>query len=192
MRHLFQVGLFLSLFSSYAHATKIDLMPFVQFAAEWTGHEYKGQPLPKIKFERHEIVQIFAYGDYEYAQAEAKGEKLAEVNAVYVPEEKTVYISNQLDLGNPKTKATLAHEMVHYLQDVSGYTKSLAGHLACTESEAYDVQMLWQKMNHVDVENLPFVHQQSMLSAMKCMGDQSADFKKAFGGNTTGNSKDLL
>lgn len=153
-----------------------DLIRYIDFILEWTSYEYNGEPLPKIEITRHELVQIFAHGDFEYAQAEFKGIELPTVNAVYDAKRKTMYISDRLDLSDPLTEVTLVHELVHYLQDINGYTASLDGHLACTESEAYDVQMLWQTFNQVDVENIPFVYQQSLVAAMRCMGSKSSAF----------------
>lgn len=156
----------------------LDLKRYIDFALEWTSYKYNGEPLPEIKVIPHELVQIFAYGDFEYAQAEAKDIKLPTVNATYDIKRKTIYISDQLDMNDPKTEITLVHELVHYLQDINGYTQSLDGHLACTESEAYDVQMLWQKINNVDVESIQYVYQQSIISATKCMGSKSSAFPK--------------
>lgn len=164
--------------SSAKETTAVNLKPYLDFALEWTSYKYNGEALPKIKIERHELVQVFAYGDFEYAQAESKGIALATVNAVYLRDNKTIYISDKFDINDPKTQVTIVHEMVHYLQDITGYTESVAGHLACTESEAYDVQMLWQKINNIDVESIPFVYQQSLLAATRCMGSKSSAFGK--------------
>lgn len=155
-----------------------DLMKYIDFILEWTSYKYNGEPLPEIKLTRHELVQIFAHGDFEYAQAEAKGIELPTVNATYDVKRKTIYISDRLDMSDPKTEITLVHELVHYLQDINGYTSSLDGHLECTESEAYDVQMLWQTIHQVDVESIKYVYHQSLISAMRCMGSKSSAFPK--------------
>lgn len=164
--------------SAPASELQIDLKPYLDFAVEWTSYKYSGQPLPKIKVAQHELVQIFAYGDYEYAQFEAKGIKPATVNAIYLPEKKTIYVSDQVDLSQPENAPTLIHEMVHYLQDITGYTQSLQGHLSCTESEAYDVQMLWQKFNGVRVEEIPRIYSQGLLAATQCRGSKSSVFSR--------------
>jgi hypothetical protein len=62
------------------------------------------------------------------------------------------------------------------LQDINGYTQSLGEFLICTESEAYDVQMLWQKIKKIDEESIPFVYQQSLLAATRCMGNKYSSF----------------
>lgn len=154
----------------------MDLMPYIEFALEWTSYSYNGEPLPKLKIEKHAFVQIFAYGDLEYAQAEYKGIKLPTVNAIYLVDSKTIFISDQIDLNDPKTQLTIIHEIVHYLQDINGYTKSLGEFLVCTESEAYEVQMLWQKLKQIDEESIPFVYQQSLLAATRCMGSKYSAF----------------
>jgi len=171
---------FLAVIPAFAFASiKMDLKPYVDFALEWTSYSYHGEPLPKIKLERHQLVQIFAYGDYEYAQAESKGVELPTVYAIYLADEKTIYISDQLPLNDKKIDVTLAHEMVHYLQDINGYTRSLNGHTVCSESEAYDVQMLWQKIKNVDPESIQYVYQRSTLAAIECMGSKGSAFHSA-------------
>lgn len=155
-----------------------DLNRYIDFIVEWTSHKYNGEPLPKIKTIQHELVQIFAYGDFEYAQAEGKGIKLPNVNAIYDKDRKTIYISDRLDMNDPMTEVTFVHEMVHYLQDINGYTDSLNGRLACTESEAYDVQMVWQKIYNVDVESIQYTYQHSLIAAVRCMGSKTSAFPK--------------
>jgi len=106
-----------------------------------------------------------------------KAKSLKTVNAIYVPEDKTLYISDQLDINDPKNDVTFVHEMVHYVQDISGYTRSLNGHLACTESEAYDVQILWDKI-HNGADADPYAYQQSLIAATRCMGSKTSAFGK--------------
>ena len=154
----------------------IDLMHYIEFALEWTSYKYNGEPLPKLKIEKHAFVQIYAYGDFEYAQAEYKGIKLPTVNAIYLVDSKTIFISDQIDINDPKTQLTIIHEIVHYLQDINGYTQSLGEFLVCTESEAYDVQMLWQRINKIDEESIPLVYQQSLVAATRCMGNKYSAF----------------
>lgn len=166
--------------SSFAQTTPKDLKRYIDFAVEWTPYSYHDEALPKIQVEKHAIVQILAHGDLETAQAEAKGETLPSVNAIYVPEDKKIYVSDHVSLANPKIEVTLVHEIVHYLQDITGYTRSLNGHIACTESEAYDVQMLWQKINNVDVDDIPFVYQQALIASTKCMGNKASAISSSF------------
>lgn len=65
----------------------------------------------------------------------------------------------------------LIHELVHYIQDINGYTESLGEkYLVCTESEAYDIQILWQVINEVELDKIEGYQQDSLFSAMKCMG----------------------
>jgi hypothetical protein len=154
----------------------LDLQPYIEFAMEWTSYSYNGEPLPELKIEKHGLVQVYAYGDLEYAQAEYQGIKLPTVNAIYLVDKKAIYISDQIDLNDPKTQLTIIHEVVHYLQDINGYTQSLGEFLICTESEAYDVQMLWQKIKKIDEESIPFVYQQSLLAATRCMGNKYSSF----------------
>jgi hypothetical protein len=154
----------------------LDLQPYIEFALEWTSYSYKGEALPVLKIEKHSLVQVYAYGDLEYAQAEYQGIKLPTVNAIYLVDKKTIYISDKIELNDPKTQLTIIHEVVHYLQDINGYTQSLGEFLVCTESEAYDVQMLWQKIKKIDEESIPFVYQQSLLAATRCMGNKYNSF----------------
>lgn len=155
-----------------------DMLAYIKFIKEWTSYKYNGEPLPKIKIERAELVQIFAFGDYEYAQAESKGIELPTVLGLYDGDRKTIYVSDLVDPNEPMFSVTLVHELVHYLQDINGYTASLDGHLSCTESEAYDVQMLWQIQYGINVHEVPYVHQRSLIAAMKCVGNQSSAFPK--------------
>jgi hypothetical protein len=155
----------------------LDLIKYIDFIKEWTSYKYDGsQKLPKVEVTKHELVQIFAFGDFEYAQAESKNIQLPTVLSVYDADRKTIYISDQLDLTDPSSEVTLVHELVHYMQDINGYTKSLNGHIECTESEAYDVQMVWQKINNVDVDQIKFVYQRSVLAAIRCMGSKKSSF----------------
>ncbi len=150
-----------------------NLLTYVNFATKWTSYLYLSEPLPKIKIERDGLVQIYAYGDYVVAQAERNQKSLPAVNAIYDRYNKTIYISDKVDLKNKSLEVTLVHEIVHYLQDINGYTDSLGDqNIACTESEAYDVQQLWQIEFNIDIELLPFVREQSLFSSMKCMGNQ--------------------
>jgi len=169
---------------TFAQTAPTDLKRYIDFAVEWTPYAYTGQPYPKIKLERHDIVQVYGYGELETAQAEEQGIELPVVNAVYVPEDKTIYVSDRISLNDPKIESTMVHEIVHYLQDITGYTRSLEGHIACTEADAYDVQMLWQKINNVDIDDIPFVYQQALLSATRCMGNKTSAISKAFAAQT--------
>lgn len=156
-----------------------DLMPYIDFILEWTTYKYEGEKLPKIKIEDHGLVQVFAYGDLEYAQSEAQGKKLNTVLAVYDDQRKTIYISDTIKDNKQKYELALVHELVHYLQDINGYTALLNGHLQCTESEAYDIQMLWKILIHkVDVKDkeVRSIQELSLISAMKCMGSMSQTF----------------
>ena len=40
--------------------------------------------------------------------------------AFYNLDDKTIYLSNELDLENPVHKSILLHELVHFAQDVTG------------------------------------------------------------------------
>ncbi len=156
---------------------EVDFKKYVEFAVKWTLYKYNGEPLPKIKIVKQDLLQVVAYGEIEYSQAEAKGLKLSTVNAIYIVDNKTMYISDQVDVNDPAFEVTLVHEIVHYLQDINGFTKSLGVYLVCTESEAYDVQMLWQTFNKVDMENIQFAYEQSLVAAMKCLGNMGRAFK---------------
>ncbi len=158
-----------------------QLKPYIDFIVEWTSHKYQGEELPQIQFEDHGLVQVFAYGDLEYAQAEAQGKKLNTVSAVYDASRKTIYVSNTIKDNQQELELALVHELVHYLQEINGYTASLNGHLECTESDAYDIQMLWQILIHkVDVKSneVRLTHERSLLAAMECMGDMSKAFSQ--------------
>jgi hypothetical protein len=168
----------LILFSnSKTYAQETDLMKYIDFVQEWTLYKYNGEALPKIEVTPHNLVQIFAYGDYVYAQAEYKKQKLAKILSVYDKKRRTIYISDEISLDDPMRDVTLVHEFVHYMQDINGYTDSLNGHIECTESEAYDVQILWQVIYKIDEKSVPLANQLSLISAMKCMGTQSFKFK---------------
>ncbi len=173
--------LVLSAHKSYSRGTEVidhSLESYIDFILEWTSYSYKGETPPLVKSTHHELVQIFAYGDFEYAQAESKDVKLPQVNAVYDQKRKTIYISDRLDPQSNDFKLALIHELVHYLQDINGYTASLNGFLICTESEAYDIQMLYQRIYEINVDSIPLVHQQGLLAATRCMGNKSSAFPK--------------
>lgn len=162
-----------SLSQAYDSQNPMNLQPYVDFAAEWTSYEQGDHELPEVKSIPHEWVQLYAYGDYAVAQAEFNGEVLHPVNAVYLPVEKTIFLSDRLDTSDVnQVGPALVHESVHFLQDIAGYTASLEGRLSCTESEAYDVQMLWQLEHGIQIENIQFIQERSLLEAMQCMGNQ--------------------
>jgi hypothetical protein len=152
--------------------TDVDFKKYIDFAVAWSNYSYAGQPLPTIKFEKASMVEIYAYGEHTVAQAEHNHKKLPKVLAIYDRNKKTIYISNEVKINDPVLEITLVHETVHYLQDINGYTESLGEHLICTESEAYDIQLLWQLEYNVDEKSIPFVQERSLYSAMKCMGNQ--------------------
>lgn len=170
-------GCFLLSSNVFADQTA-DLKKYIDFVVQWTSYKYNNEPLPKIKKEKHGLVQVIAYGDFEYAQAEAKGVELPTVLAIYDAKYKTIYVSDQVQDNDPFLSVTMVHEMVHYLQDISGYTASLNGRLSCTESEAYDVQMLWQIENNIRKDEIPYTQQRSLISAMRCMGSKSEAFPR--------------
>lgn len=172
------------LLPSVTWSAPVNLLPFVEFAAEWTTYKYHGEPLPKVKKERDSMVQIMAYGDFAVGLAERKGQKLPSVNAVYSSEDNTLYYSDRFDGNDQLVGPAYAHEMVHFLQKINGYTETMKDYMVCTESEAYDVQMLWQKFNNVDVESIGFVYQQSMLAATWCMGNKGKAISNAFANRT--------
>lgn len=169
-RCLLIAGLLFCTLSAHAE-TDYKLNEYVDFAVRWTSYKYNGEALPQIKKVRSDIVQIYAYGDYEFAQAEYKGIQLPTVLAIYDPKGKKILVSEKIQDNDPTLTATLVHEMVHYLQDINGYTASLDGRIVCTESEAYDVQMLWQLENKINLQEIPYIQERSLLSAMKCMGN---------------------
>lgn len=146
-----------------------ELLTFIE---QWSGYEYDGQPLPEVVPLKDSWLQIYYYGDYEVAQAEFNGIELPKVNAYYDPADYTVYISDRIALDSEEILPTLVHELVHYMQDINGYTESVGEHLACTESEAYDIQMLWQIENDFRVDQVDQIREQSLIASMKCMGNQ--------------------
>ena len=106
------------------------------------------------------------------AQAEQNKKKLSKVLAIYDRRNKTIYVSDDVNANDPTLEITLVHETVHYLQDINGYTESLGEYIVCTESEAYDIQVLWQIEFNVDKKSVPFAQERSLLSAMRCMGSK--------------------
>lgn len=155
----------------------IDFSKYVDFAVRWTSYEYHGEALPQVKIQKTGLVQVFAYGEETISAAAKNNQKLPLVLAIYDRDYKTIYISDSVDLKDPLLEVTFVHEAVHYLQDINGYTDSLDGHIVCTESEAYDVQVLWQIEFNVAKEEIPFARERSLLSAMNCMGNQFAAIK---------------
>lgn len=169
---VFSYSFEINLLSSKTDGEVRNLLEYVNFVTEWTSYEYSGEALPAVETISHTLVQIYAYGDFVYAQAEFKGEELPVVMAVYDVKDKTIYLSDRIKEGGASEEPSLVHEMVHYLQDINGYTESLDGHLICSESEAYEVQMLWQIINGVELEKVDLVNTQSLGAARKCMGHQ--------------------
>lgn len=158
-----------------AHAkgvTEQTLREMISFIETWSGYSYDGQDLPEVRSLNDQWLQMYYYGDYEYAQAEFHGVELPLVNAYYEPKDQIIYISDRIALDSEEVLPTLVHELVHYMQDINGYTESVGEHLACTESEAYDIQMLWQIENNFRVDQVDAIREQSLFSAMNCMGNQ--------------------
>ena len=148
-----------------------DLSSYIDFVVEWSSYKYNGETFPEVKFLDHTLIQIYTYGDYVYAQAEFSGEKLPEAMAVYDRESKAILISETIKEDEGKVEVALVHEFVHFLQDINGYTESLGEeNLICSESEAYDIQVLWQIINEVEMNLIAEYQQKSLLAAMRCMG----------------------
>jgi hypothetical protein len=148
----------------------------IAFIEEWSTYVYTGEPLPEVEYASPALVQIYAYGDFVYAQAEHRGESLPLVNAVYDRPNKKILISESLKDYSDKVNVSLIHELVHYMQDINGYTDSLGEeHLVCSESEAYDIQILWQIINEVELDLIDSYLQDSLVSAMRCMGSPFAN-----------------
>jgi len=154
------------------------IMTMIEFIVEWSSYEYNQEPLPKIEYMAKDLVQIYAYGDYVYAQAEFNNTKLLEVTAVYDHKTDSIYVSESIKNENSQVKVALIHELVHYLQDINGYTESLGEeHMVCSESEAYDIQILWQIINEVELGQIESFRQHSLISAMRCMGSPFANIE---------------
>ena len=150
-----------------------DLSPYITFIERWTSYNYNGEDLPELKQVDSEYLQLFYYGDYVYAQAEFKGEALEKVLAYYDRKDKLIYVTNEFPAQGLEIEPTLVHELVHYMQDINGYTDSVGDYLECTEGEAYDVQALWQIMvKRESRESVQYVYERSILAAMKCMGNK--------------------
>lgn len=148
------------------------LKELISFVESWTSYSYNNEVLPEVVKLNHDWLQIYYYGDYKVAQAEYMGTELPAVNAYYSRDENKIYISDHIPMNSRQMDSTLVHELVHYLQEVSGYTESIEGRLVCTESEAYDVQMLWQLENDFQTENLDLLKERALMSATMCMGSQ--------------------
>jgi len=173
MRTFVTVILIVGFWASSARAVSEEgLLEAVDFIEEWTSYEYSGETLPEIKYLDHDTLQVFAHGSFAYAQAERKGRKLEKANAYYDPSRKTIYVSEAIDLETRQGRPTLIHEMVHFLQDITGYTASLDGHIACTESIAYEVQMLYEAMHDYSEDKVALSYSLSNFAAMECMGNQ--------------------
>lgn len=171
----FLIGTLIFVFCSGAEAetvSKDKLKEMINFIEEWSGYKYDGQPLPEVVSLKDSWLQIYYYGDYEVAQAEFHGAELPKVNAYYNPADTTIYVSDRIPLDSEEVLPTLVHELVHYMQDINGYTESVGEHLVCTESEAYDIQMLWQIENNFRADQADLIREQSFLASMKCMGNQ--------------------
>lgn len=168
------LGLILTLLVSWTSmaAEQKTLTDYIQFIEEWSNYEYNGEALPEVKYISQGYLQLLTYGDYEVAQAEYKGEELPVINSAYDSESKTIYMSKTIDPNSVTAELALLHEMVHYVQDISGYTESLDGHLVCTESEAYDIQIVYQVVNNVSPETVRNYYALSVLAATKCMGSK--------------------
>lgn len=149
-----------------------EFSKYIDFVLKWSSYTYAGEPLPEVQFEKPGLVQVYAYGEYAVAQAEFNQVELPKIIGIYDRYSKKILISDDVDINDRKLEVTLIHEFVHYLQDINGYTESLGEHVICTESEAYDIQMLWQIENDIDTKSIPFVQERSLFSAMKCMGNQ--------------------
>ena len=158
---------------------RVQLERYLDFIGEWTEYEYQGQALPEVHSVDHKYLQIEFHGAFEVAQAELKDSEIPQVLAIYDYNENTIRVSHKIDPWGHENSPTLVHELVHYMQNISGLTDSVRPHLICTESEAYDVQMLWQKLNNIRVDEIPRIYQESLLAATKCMGGQSVAFSQS-------------
>ena len=155
----------------------LEIEEMIEFIEEWSSYIYNDEELPEVEFASSETVKIYSYGDYAYAQAEHNGQSLPEINAVYDRHNNKIFISESIKKDLNKVNVALIHELVHYMQDIDGYTDSLGEkYLICSESEAFDIQILWQIINEVELDHIDSYRQDSLISAMKCKGSPFANF----------------
>lgn len=150
-----------------------DFLKYIEFVVRWSSYTYVGEPLPKIQLERAGLLEIYFYGEQRVIEAEQNNRKLPEIIALYDRHKKTILVSDQTNLEDPALSITLVHEAVHYLQDINGYSVSLGDeNIICSETEAYDIQALWQLEQKLNTETIPYVMERALLSSMQCMGSQ--------------------
>lgn len=143
------------------------LLKHIQYITEVSTLKYNGEPLPKVKFIKPALLQIFYHGELKVAQSERTGEGLPVVTGLYDPQRKTLYVSEQFEENGQSDDPTLVHELVHYLQDINGITESYGDKTQCLEGLAYDIQATWQYEHKVMLDQVPD-YNTILLAFMKC------------------------
>jgi hypothetical protein len=110
-----------------------ELMEYIDWIVANSTLVYEGQDLPEVEYVPQSHLMVLYYGPEQVAQSELNGTKLGEVWAVYENDPKRILIAEGFD-----DKPLLLHELVHFLQDVSGVSD------ACV----YNDEILAHQLHH--------------------------------------------
>lgn len=160
MKHILIALTALLMSHQYASADE-RLMPYIEWIAANSSLEYNGEPLPTVKTVDYRVLEIYAFGAEFVAQAEREGRELFEVHGLYHKDTKEIWFPDGVDPY--EDKPTLVHELVHWMQDISGTLKDCAG---ANEREAYELHWQWVQETGYDAEEPNWLY--VFMLAMSC------------------------
>lgn len=109
------------------------LAVLLSWAAQLSGYPYP-HTVPSLQYRSHEFFVKQACGGSEPCRV-----------AAWYDDKKIIYLDDRItNLRDPMVRSLLVHEMVHYLQDLSGKYKSADCHTrVLREQQAYAAQRLY-------------------------------------------------
>ena len=147
MRYLIPLALLLAFAAcaSAPHLRDENLDIMVRHMIRWlaANSEYSEQSPPRIEF----VIRV--PGTEFYSQLTAKGYSGL---AQYLPGSRTVLLPHSWSGKSASDLGQLAHEITHYLQDISGADMSC---LRDTEMDAYELQIRYMKSHFASEIGLP-------------------------------------
>lgn len=120
------------------------IQKYLNWIVENSDFEYNGEPLPVIGFKDKDILKIYAYGSETVAKSERENTKLRNILALYIHDNDTILISNDINLNKFENHYIIVHELVHYLQDINGYYETVECQ-PLLEKDAYILQEKWMR-----------------------------------------------
>lgn len=104
--------------------------------------------LPDVRsVEFHELAGLLFNGKIPaYLSATDLDKMIGQVEAIYYPPTKTIYVRKGLDLDSVHGRSALVHELIHFIQYQQGVDRQVPC-INALENEAYRVQAIYMRQN---------------------------------------------